>query len=174
MAGQPGCAEAAGWTVVPRGRKASSGLYAQFQNSGQGAERWRVFHSFSGLPTLCQDQSSWALPFSLLLIGQESHLSYNIQTQSHPLALRVSLLWPVWLSPHAPILSGARPGPHALVTGSLMWWLICHLHVLRPRGLLTSQIPESGLSQPQPGIHHLWTQCLNTNHHQDIQVSHLS
>lgn len=41
-------------------------------------------------------------------------------------------LWLVWLSPHAPVPPGRSPGPHALVTGSLMWWLIFHLHAFKP------------------------------------------
>lgn len=76
-------------------------------------------------------------------------LEDNLQTKRRPLALGVSCLWLVWLSPHVPILSCPSLGLHYLVTGSLLCWLISHFHAFRTGVCLASlsQILQSGLNQ---------------------------
>lgn len=121
---------------VLRCQKASPGLFSQFIS-----EQWaghRITEGSDGeYPTASWGSHPFARTKAIgpclspscgtreLLVLQPTATTPPSGTHSVP-------LWLVWLSPQAPVLPGRSPGPHALVTESLMWWLIFHLHAFKP------------------------------------------
>lgn len=77
-------------------------------------------------------------------------MSPYLQTKPHPLAVEVSHLWLVWLSPRAPTLPSPSLGLHYLVTGFLLWRLISHLHACRT-GVCLPHLSDP-IVRPEPAL----------------------